>query len=193
MLGENMGLRPGGRGRVAGVLITVVLAVLGRVPSAIAQTCSDFTGPSHVDFASTSGPPDPMPANCACTDNCNTGFRCYTPVLGGASYQLLPADCNPRTQGCIVQATLPVQFPANSQGLLSAGSGAKLDWSNAAAVEVGACGYNLGNEIFVDYGNASIQISGFTCAGGGVGAATYTLLAQVCTTGCGAAGHKQAT
>jgi RHS repeat-associated protein len=170
----------------------VILAALGLVPSSLAQTCSDFTGPSHVDFASTSGPADPMPANCACTDNCNTGYRCYTPILGGASYQLLPVGCNPRTQGCIVQATVSVQFPANSQGLLSAGSGAKLDWSNAA-VEVGACGYNLGNEIFVDYGNASIQISGFTCAGGGVGAATYTLLAQVCTTGCGAAGHKQAT
>ena len=188
-----MGLRRGGRGRGAEALITVVLAVVGIVPSAAQDICSDFTGPSHVDFAATSGPPDPMPANCACTDSCNTGFRCYLPVLGGASYQLLPAGCNPRTQGCTVQATIPVQFPANSQGLLTAGSGAKLDWSNAAAVEVGNCGYNLGSEIFVDYGNASIQISGFTCSGGGVGAATYTLLAQVCTTGCGAANHKQAT
>ena len=92
----------------------------------------------------------PRDANCACTNNCMTGFRCYPPVLGGAAYELRPAGCNPKAQACTVRATLEVDFPGNNQGLLTPGSGAYLDWTNAASSPIGSCGYPGSNEIFVD-------------------------------------------
>ncbi len=178
------------RGRRARTLCGVALAMLLLPAWAGAQsTCSDIGGSVHVGFDATSGTSTAMPANCACTNNCTSGYRCYKPILDGTSYEILPAGCNPKILACTVRATVPVQFPANSQGLLTAGSGAKLDWSNGAGTNVGACGY-LGDEIFVDSGNAWIQISGFTCSGAPA-SDTYTLLAQVCTSGCGAANNKQ--
>ncbi|HEY4597729.1 MAG TPA: hypothetical protein VIJ02_15120, partial [Thermoanaerobaculia bacterium] len=171
--------------RVGGALWGALLAaVVCGVPAGAQSTCSDFASGIHVGFDPIAGAVPMDPANCACTNNCAQGFHCYPPVLGGASYSVSPAGCNPKTTACTVRATVPVTFPGNSEGLLTPGSGAHLDWSNAASTVVGNCGYNLGSEIFGDQGSAWIQISGFTCSGGAAAGGSYTLLAQVCMTGC---------
>jgi RHS repeat-associated protein len=157
------------------------LAVLLLAAPAGAQYCA-ATGPVNLGFDPLSGSIS-KDANCSCTNNCTTGFRCYPPVLGGASYELRPAGCNPKIQSCTVRATLEVDFPGNSQGLLTPGSGAYLDWSSISS-PVGSCGYPGGNEIFVDKGSAWIEVGGFTCSAGANAAGSYSLLAQVCVAGC---------
>ncbi|HYX25507.1 MAG TPA: hypothetical protein VFC23_15255, partial [Thermoanaerobaculia bacterium] len=147
-----------------------------------AQPCADTGGVVHVGFDALSGTTAEI-ANCACTSNCTVGFRCYQPILGGATYDLLPAGCNPRTQSCTVRATVFTNFPGNGQSLQAVGGGAHLDWFNSASANVGSCG-RIGSELFGDQGNAWIQLGGFTCASGSLGNDTYTLLAQVCTSGC---------
>jgi RHS repeat-associated protein len=161
--------------------LAVVMA-LWAAGSAEAQTCVDTGVNAHVGFDPLSGS-TARDANCACTNQCTVGFRCYPPVLGGASYELLPAGCNPKIQGCTVRATVPTDFPGNSQSLQAVGGGAHVDWLNSANVNVGTCG-RIGFEIFGDKGNAWIEVGGFSCAGSAAGADTYTILAQVCTSGC---------
>lgn len=177
-MGKGSGVLGGGKGILAGML----LGVLTLSAPAGAQYCA-ATGGVNLGFDPLAGS-IPKDANCSCTNGCMTGFRCYPPVLGGASYETRPAGCNPRTQACTVRATLGVDFPGNSQGLLTPGSGAYLDWSNAASSPVGSCGYPGGNQIFVDKGSAWIEVGGFTCSGGAAAAGPYTLLAQVCIAGC---------
>jgi len=163
------------------VVFGAALAVLLLAAPAGAQYCA-ATGSVNVGFDPLSGPL-PKDCNCSCTGTDRmTGFRCYPPVLGGPSYVLEPAGCNPKTQACTVRATLEVDFPGNSQGLLTPGSGAYLDWSSASS-PVGSCGY-LGSDILVDKGSAWIEVGGFTCSAGASAAGSYTLLAQVCIAGC---------
>jgi YD repeat-containing protein len=171
--------------------VAAVAALLLVAPAGAQDTCSDFGGAVHLGFDPIAGAVPMDPANCACTQGCTVGFHCYPPVLGGTTYEVMPVGCNPKTQACTVRATVPVTFPGNSQGLKSAGSGAKLDWSSSAPAAVGSCGYNLGAEIFGDQGSAWIQISGFTCSGA-LAADTYTLLAQVCV-GCGLPASQRQT
>ncbi|HEY2293451.1 MAG TPA: hypothetical protein VGM86_22335, partial [Thermoanaerobaculia bacterium] len=162
---------------------TAALAALLLAAPAGAQYCA-ATGPVNLGFDPLSGA-FPQSCNCSCTGpGATTGFRCYPPVLGGPSYEVLPAGCNPKAQACTVRATLEVDFPGNSQGLKTPGSGAFLDWSNAAASPVGSCGYVGTTEIFVDQGSAWIEVGGFTCSAGASTAGSYTLLAQVCVAGC---------
>ncbi len=177
------------KGLLCGLLVAIVLE---SAPTAAQDTCSDFAS-AHLGFDPIAGAVPMDPANCACTNNCAQGFHCYPPMLGGASYSVSPAGCNPKTTACTVRATLPVTFPGNSEGLLTPGSGAHLDWSDASSSVVGSCGYNLGSEIFGDQGNAWIEISGFTCSGGAAAGGSYSLLAQVCM-GCSLpAMQRQAT
>ena len=120
----------------------VLLAFFALAAPAIGQsTCSDFAGGIHIGYDALAGTVPKDPANCACTNGCTQGFHCYPPVLDGVTYDVLPAGCNPKTQSCTVRATVPVTFPGNSQGLLTPGSGAHLDWSNATAGQeaVGLC------------------------------------------------------
>ncbi len=145
-----------------GLLCSVLLAALALAAPAGAQYCA-ATGPVNVGFDPLSGS-IPKDANCSCTNSCMTGFRCYPPLLAGASYETRPAGCNPKTQACTVRATVAVDFPGNRQGLLTPGSGAYLDWTNAASSPVGSCGYPGSNEIFVDKGSAWIEVGGFTCS-----------------------------
>jgi RHS repeat-associated protein len=174
---QGGGALPGRRERMfgGGVLAALLLA-------APAYAACTNTGGVNVGFDALTGSV-PMDANCSCTQNCTRGFRCYPPILDGPSYQLFPAGCNPKAQSCTVRATVPVQFPGNSQGLLTPGSGARLDWTNATTTLVGSCGY-LGGDIFNDKGSAWIEVGGFTCSAGPASAGSYTLLAQVCIAGC---------
>jgi hypothetical protein len=169
----------GGKGAaLAGALLAFALLA----GPAGAQYCA-ATGPVNLGFDPLSGS-IPKDCNCSCTGTDRmTGFRCYPPVLGGPSYELRPAGCNPKTQACTVRATLEVDFPGNSQGLMTPGSGAYLDWSGASS-SAGSCGYPGGNEIFTDKGSAWIEVGGFTCSGGASAAGSYSLLAQVCVAGC---------
>jgi RHS repeat-associated protein len=126
---------------------------------------------------------DETPGSVFQPPNCSELFRCYPPVLNGVFYETRPAGCNPKTQPCLVRATVPVEFPGHAEGPNEAGSGAHLEWKNASSAVVGFCGV-LGSEIFFEQGNAWIQISGFRCSTGASLSGAYTLQAEVCVGGC---------
>src|SRR5215204_798314 len=103
------------RGGLVGRL--AILAFLLAMPEgARAVSCVGSSGVS-VGIDETSGSTS-KPANCSGL------FRCYPPVLGGASYATLPAGCNPKTQPCSVRATVPVEFPGHAESPDAVGSGA---------------------------------------------------------------------
>lgn len=140
-------------------------------------------GVSCVGSAGVSVGIDETPGSTSKPENCSGGFRCYPPELNGVFYESLPAGCNPKTQPCLVRATVPVELPGHAESPNAVGSGAQLQWKNAASAVVGFCG-TLGSEIFFEQGNAWIQISGFRCSTGASLAGAYTLQAEVCAGGC---------
>src|ERR1700688_509767 len=142
-----------------------LLALAGSVPLASQSDpfCVDLSAPlvAHVGFDYTAGMITKL-ANCACTNSCTVGFRCYPPVLMGVQYELTPSGCDPTAGMCGVRATVPVQFPGNSQSLQVLGSGGHLDWTGSNGSQVGYCGY-AGAEIYGDEGNAWIEVGNFSC------------------------------
>ncbi|HKI05360.1 MAG TPA: RHS repeat-associated core domain-containing protein [Thermoanaerobaculia bacterium] len=163
-------------------LPALLLAFLAAVPAGAQDICSSFGSLVTVGFDPSPVPSHRDPANCACTMGCKVGLHCYPPELDAAAYEIRPAGCNPKARACTVRATVSTTFPGNSQGLLTPGSGARLDWRNSASSVVGSCGY-LTRDIFEDQGGSWIE-TGFSCAGGSLGAGAYSLLARVCITGC---------
>jgi YD repeat-containing protein len=146
--------------------------------------CVDLSGVAHVGFDYTSGTIT-QPANCACTDSCTVGFRCYPPVLAAVQYELLPAGCDPTATACTVRATVPTQYPGNSQSIELLGSGGHLNWTSSGGSDVGTCGF-AGAEIYGDEGNAWIEVSNFSCAApsGTETPDTYSLNATECDAAC---------
>jgi len=161
-----------------------LLALASSLPLASQSDpfCVDLSSPlvAHVGFDYTAGTITKL-ANCACTNSCTVGFRCYPPVLMGVQYALTPAGCDPTAGTCGVVATVPVQFPGNSQSLQVLGSGGHLDWTGSNGSQVGYCGF-AGAEIYGDEGNAWIEVGNFSCAAPGATqtADTYSLNATEC-------------
>ncbi|HEX6899358.1 MAG TPA: RHS repeat-associated core domain-containing protein [Thermoanaerobaculia bacterium] len=151
------------------------LALLLAAPAG-AQSVSCTASGVQVGIAMTAG-------STSRAANCVGLYRCYPPVLGGVSYEILPAGCNPKAQSCSVRATVPAEFPGHAESPDDIGSGALLQWKDAQSAVVGACGL-VGSEIFFERGDAWIQIGGFSCAAGASLAGEYTLQADVCRTGC---------
>jgi RHS repeat-associated protein len=178
-----------------GFPITVVLLLVWGSPILAQPMCTDINHTAHVGYNATSGTLMPMAANCgcgnvmgcACGDTCTTqsGYRCYQPKLSAVQISTSSPGCNPKAGPCAIRATVPVQWPGNSQSFMTLGSGGHTSWMDASSNQVGSCG-GAGAEIYGDQGNAWIEVGNFSCGNPNATQfpGIYTLQAVQCTSPC---------